>query len=146
MGRSFIHLSAADVRQLLRSAGLRCTSCRIAVIQQLAAASSPQSHAELADLLTPAGFDKSTIYRSLVELSDTGLVARLDLGDHVWRFELRKGKSGAGEDHPHFMCIDCGKVTCLPEASVKIATQKGKKPLLGDVTEILLKGHCENCQ
>jgi hypothetical protein len=38
-------------------------------------------------------------------------------------------------------------VTCLPEIEVKIVPASSKKPaLLGDVTEVFLKGHCTECK
>ena len=138
--------SLAAARDALRAAGLRCTSCRLAVFQLLAESRSPVSHNDAADRLAPGGFDKSTIYRSLVELSEVGIANRLELGDHTWRFEIRRPHADDA-DHPHFMCVDCGKVTCLPEFSVQIAPVKGKKrAALGDITEVLLKGHCADCQ
>ena len=145
-------LSVADARKLVREAGLRCTTCRVAILQHLAESTSPTTHAELAELLVPAGYDKSTIYRCLVELSEAGIISRLDLGDHVWRFEIRTGEKSNREDHPaaehpHFMCLDCGKVTCLPDVDVRISPAKGRKAgALGDVTEVLLKGHCAACR
>lgn len=140
-------LPLAAARQMIRDVGLRCTTCRIAVLQSLAEAETPLSHGDVADRLMPAGFDKSTIYRCLVELSDAGVISRLDLGDHVWRFELRQSHHEQGAEHPHFMCIDCGKLSCLTEFNVRITPTKGKRrAALGDITEVLLKGHCAACQ
>ena len=76
----------ATLQELLRGAGLRSTSARIAVLQCLRSAKSPLSHAELADELTPLGLDKATVFRNLSDLTDAGLVVRTELGDHVWRF------------------------------------------------------------
>jgi Fur family ferric uptake transcriptional regulator len=74
------------------------------------------------------------------------LFNRLDAGDHAWRFELRQGEEHATSEHPHFVCIDCGKVTCLPEVEIKITPPKGAKGSpVGDVTEVFLKGHCREC-
>ncbi len=140
-------LSVQQAREALRTARLRSTTSRVAVLQHLAAANKPLSHADVADVLVPAGYDKSTLYRCLVELADAGLVARLDAGDHAWRFEL-KGKGNDDEhglEHPHFVCVDCGTVTCLPDVDVKVSPPK-KSALFGQVTEIFLKGHCRECQ
>ena len=41
----------AEIRELIRNKALRSTNARITVIQKLKNASSPISHAELADLL-----------------------------------------------------------------------------------------------
>ncbi len=140
-------LSLAAARQMIRQVGLRCTTCRIAVLQALAEAETPLSHGDVADLLMPGGFDKSTIYRCLVELAEAGVIGRLELGDHVWRFELRQSHHEEGAEHPHFMCIDCGKVSCMTDFNVRITPAKGKKrSAVGDITEILLKGHCADCR
>lgn len=134
-----------DARAALRAAKLRSTTSRVAVLQHLSTAHQPLSHSEVAEVLVPTGFDKSTLYRCLVELADAGLLSRLDAGDHSWRFELRRSDHEGGE-HPHFVCTDCGTVTCLPDVEVKIAPAKGTKGSgLGDVTEIFLKGKCPEC-
>ena len=139
-------ITVQDARTALRAAGLRSTTSRVAVLQHVSTAGKPVSHADVAEVLVPQGFDKSTLYRCLVELADAGLLARLDAGDHAWRFELR-GEEHATGDHPHFVCVDCGTVTCLPDIEVKIAPSKGAKAAaLGDVTEVFLKGHCKECR
>ena len=139
-------MSVKDARAALRAAQLRSTTSRVAVLQHLSTAYKPLSHSEVAEVLVPAGFDKSTLYRCLVELADAGLLSRQDAGDHSWRFELRRGESHEGGEHPHFVCTDCGTVTCLPDVEVKIAPAKGVKHSgLGDVTEIFLKGKCPEC-
>ena len=139
-------MTVEQARQTLRTADLRSTTSRVAVLQHVAVAGKPVSHAEVADALVPQGFDKSTLYRCLVELADAGLLSRLDAGDHAWRFELRQGEEHASGEHPHFVCVDCGKVTCLPDIDVKISPAKGAQPAAwGDVTEVFLKGHCREC-
>jgi Fur family ferric uptake transcriptional regulator len=147
MSKVPLSMTVEQARQTLRAADLRSTTSRVAVLQHVAAAGKPVSHAEVADALVPQGFDKSTLYRCLVELADAGLLSRLDAGDHAWRFELRQGEEHASSEHPHFVCVDCGKVTCLPDIDVKISSTKGAKPAAwGDVTEVFLKGHCKECR
>jgi len=145
MPRAPAALSVQDARQAIRRAKLRSTTSRVAVLQHVAAAGKPVSHADVAEVLVPQGFDKSTVYRCLVELADAGLLARLDAGDHAWRFEPRDQQHASG-DHPHFVCVDCGTVTCLPDVEVKISAAKGHKAAVGDVTEVFLKGHCKDCR
>lgn len=136
----------AWARDILRRANLRATAARIAVLCHLADAGRPLSHGDIVDALHGFGFDQSTIYRSLQELGDAGLVSRLDLGDQVRRFELRDQVGGDSEDHPHFMCIDCGKVSCLDDFSIQLTPSRGpRRERLGRITEILLRGHCGDC-
>jgi Fur family ferric uptake transcriptional regulator len=147
MARASSQISVEQARETLRAAGLRSTTSRVAVLQHVAGSGKPVSHADVADVLVPQGFDKSTLYRCLVELADAGLLSRLDAGDHAWRFEVRSGEEHATGEHPHFVCVDCGKVSCLPDVEVRISPSKGvKSAALGDVTEIFLKGHCKECR
>lgn len=138
--------SPADLRTVIRAAGLRSTAARIAVLQALQRHTTPVTHADLADELVPLGFDKATVYRNLMDLTEANMVSRTELGDHVWRFELRReGRDHTGE-HPHFLCVDCGEVSCLDDVDVNIAPASGKKnSTIGKVTEVLLKGHCDRC-
>jgi Fur family ferric uptake transcriptional regulator len=75
-----------------------------------------------------------------MDLYEAGLLSRLDLGDHTWRYELHT----AGDDHPHFVCQTCGVVECLPEESVTLKTTRSAARV-GRVIEILLKGRCVAC-
>ena len=136
----------SEVRDVIRKAGLRSTTARIAVMQRLEAATNPLTHAEIANDLVPQGFDKATVYRNLIDLTEAHLVSRTELGDHVWRFELRRSNSQHDSEHPHFLCVDCGEVTCLSDVQVDITPSPGsQKSSIGELTEVLLKGHCGRC-
>lgn len=149
-------LEAARAR--LREMGLRCTAARMAVLDHVMTAAGPKTHAEVAESLADRGFDRATIYRNLTELTEAKILSRVELGDHVWRFELKRGHDHApGEDHPHFLCTSCGEVSCLDDVNVAITpkaalpkksdgrTPADKKPVIRSVNEVLLKGQCENC-
>lgn len=133
-----------EIREVLQKVGLRCTAARLAVMQRLRVATKPLSHAELADELIPLGFDKATVFRNLIDLTEVGLLSRSELGDHVWRFELLNQDHPHQGKHPHFVCVDCGSVTCLADVEFDAATKK-RAETIGEITEILLKGHCTNC-
>lgn len=134
-----------EVRSTLREAGLRATPCRVAVVQYLSAAVSPASHHETCQELESRGFDKSTIFRTLNDLAESGLARRMELGDHVWRYELSQGEnisSNASAIHPHLLCTDCGSITCLSHDEVQVSIVAA----IGDIREVLLKGHCRQCR
>lgn len=138
--------SIAELRALIRSTGLRSTGPRIAVLQRLQQAVTPMSHAEIAGALEPAGLDRATLYRNLIDLTDAGLLSRTDHGDHVWRFELRDNAHGQTEQHPHFTCIDCGEVECLPDTSIQIsAPYQSPRAIKKHHFEVQLTGRCDRC-
>lgn len=138
--------AAAELSRRLREAGLRRTGPRVAVLERLSEARQPLTHGELFAALEPLGFDQATIYRNLVDLTGAGLVARTDLGDHRWRFELRGDGVAHRRQHPHFVCTHCGKVSCLPDVKVQIRQLPGgKRALRASDLEVQLKGRCEHC-
>ena len=133
-------------KAILQQAGLRSTAARVGVLKHLADHGKPVSHGEVVDALSEFGFDQSTIYRVLQELADAGLLSKLDLGDQLRRFEYREAQSDHELQHPHFMCVDCGKVTCLEEFSFQLTPSRGpRREQLGEITEVLLRGHCAEC-
>lgn len=133
-------------KETLRSAGLRATAARIAVLRRLADAGMPQSHAEVVAALEDSGFDQSTLFRCLNELADAHLVARIDLGDQLRRFELAKPGGEGQAEHAHFMCVDCGKLACLDGFTFKVTPERGpRRKALGQITEVLLRGRCGAC-
>jgi Fur family ferric uptake transcriptional regulator len=140
-------VTVESARLALRAVGLRSTAARIAVLQRLADSTQPLSHQDVVDMLGAFGFDQSTVYRALQELADAGLLSRLDLGDQIRRFEYRSAAGDAEMEHPHFMCIDCGSIACLDDFSFQLTPSRGpRRAQLGEITEVLLKGHCGACQ
>jgi len=132
------------IRERIRGVGLRSTAARISVVQHLQSATSPLTHAEIAEQLVPQGFDKATVYRNLIDLTEAGIVSRAELGDHTWRFELRSEGDERDSEHPHFVCVSCGLVTCLGDVKIT-PTKKKEWADIADISEVLLKGHCKNC-
>lgn len=137
--------SVGDLQAILRSSGLRSTSPRVAVLRFLTELGTPVSHAELFEALASEGFDRATLYRNLVDLAESGLVVRTDLGDHVWRYELKRAGSHVAE-HPHFVCTDCGVVSCLPGVAVRItASDQAPKAVTSQRVAVQLTGRCNSC-
>ena len=146
MKKERIVRSIAELRALVRSTGLRSTGPRVAVLQRLQQAITPMSHAEIAEALEPAGLDRATLYRNLIDLTDVGLLSRTDHGDHVWRFELRNNAHGQTEQHPHFTCTDCGEVECLPDTSIEVsAPDRTPRAIRNHHFEVQLTGLCDRC-
>jgi Fur family ferric uptake transcriptional regulator len=139
--------SAQDARaDTIREAGLRVTQPRLAVLQVLEKQRGPLSHADLIEALDGEGFDRVTLYRNLNDLADAGIIARTEVGDHVWRFELRKRAEAHSGVHPHFTCTDCGSVSCLPGDAVQVTrSARVPKSVRAQTAEVSLRGVCDRC-
>ena len=151
---SFLVVPKADstpnldqLRMELRSHGLRATGARIAILRALREASGPVSHGDMSGLLEGRGWDRTTLYRNLVELAKAGLATRTDLGDHTWRFEAVQPKTGADAGlHPHFVCGSCGVIECLEGVSLTIERSGAFGRALKDrKLEIQVRGTCDRC-
>lgn len=131
-------------REKIRSAGLRATPARIATLRVLHGSESPLTHAEVSDELQGLEIDKATVFRNLTDLVSRNVIRRSALGDNVWRFEIIKESAHEPDSHPHFVCIDCGSVSCMEDVELK-RTSTSKSPLFERITEIVLRGHCNEC-
>jgi Fur family ferric uptake transcriptional regulator len=129
-------------RRSLRDAGLKVTASRVGVLELLQRVNKPITHAEVAEHLGDAGWDRATLYRNLIDLSDAGLLNRVSLGS-VWHFEAAT-KHGGG--HPHFVCVECGSVRCTPELRVRLPkTKSAPRALRRGEVELQLHGVCDRC-
>jgi Fur family ferric uptake transcriptional regulator len=95
-----------ELRDSLRSAGLRATDQRVAVL----AALESHPHADAAAVfaaVVPALPDTSlqAVYGILGALTDAGLVRRIEPAGSPARYELR-----VGDNHHHIVCSRCGAI------------------------------------
>ncbi len=137
--------SVEAIKQEIRDVGLRATPARISTLVLLRQSPSPLTHAFVAEHLAKNGIDKATAFRNLNDMADAGLIRRTEVGDHVWRFEAVRVGEVHENGHPHFLCIDCGTVSCLEDVKLTSSSQRESEKV-GKVTEILLRGHCKECQ
>lgn len=132
-----------ELRTAVRSHGLRATPSRLAVLEMLRGSGAPMSHGDVADRLAAQTWDRATIYRNLIDLSQAGLARRTDVGDHVWRFEaVSEDHDGV---HPHFVCTECGVVECLPEIELAIRRSKAPRAVRQRQVEVHVRGLCDAC-
>ena len=138
------HDDSESIKLAIRNVGLRATPARIATLKLLHNATFPLTHAEVAEELHELGVDKATVFRNLNDMATAGLLRKTELGDRVWRFEL-VNEDEHGSAHPHFVCVDCGVVSCMDDVKLTAGSLRISREF-GEITEILLRGHCNNCE
>lgn len=130
-------------KKKIRDLGLRVTAPRLAVLQVLSEAKRPLSHAEVvAELGEDATWDRATVYRNLIALAGVELVRVASHAGGITRFEL--AERGKGGKHPHFVCDDCGTITCLPEAEV-VPPKKPSWSRALKAAQMQFVGTCPSC-
>lgn len=153
-----MRLAADDalLKDLLRSAKLRVTGVRLAILRALRASPVALEATEVAAALHAAGddADRVTVYRTLNSLVDAGIAHRVDPGDRIFRFSMTDHGRCSGDrhqhEHPHMVCDTCGAVECIMDAEVVIQPRAGAEPPARQkfkVTQqdIMLHGTCDRC-
>lgn len=132
-----------DISEILSNAGLRVTQQRKTVLALLLKKGSPMSHGEIsAELMEP--LDKVTLYRILQTLKETAIVHQVQGLDGAWRFCAHDAESeGCPGNHPHFLCVLCGKMTCLPSQPLQwIEVPDG---IAVEGKQMVVYGRCVDC-
>ena len=136
--------SIQECKALLRKAGLKSTVTRIAVLQHLWLEDRPVSHSDLVQILEQVG-DQATIYRTLVSFVDKGIARVASNVTGIVRYEIIEEGEEAHTIHPHFVCQDCGVVTCLPTSTVITTIDPLWKERLQH-SKLQFLGTCAECE
>lgn len=138
------HEKLEQCQAMIRDAGLRATASRVAVLALLLSEEAALSHAEVSECLETASWGRATLYRNLVDMAEVGILRRVELGDHTWRFEVKDAEH-QGDEHPHFVCSECGTVECLPEVEFRTASRKVPQAIRAKNVEVQMRGICDEC-
>lgn len=132
-----------DAVKMMTDAGLRATKQRTVVLKLLIEKGSPLSHSEISSMLKEP-LDKVTLYRTLQTLQSVGIVHQVQGLDGVWRFCAHdKDAEGCPGDHPHFLCLHCGKMTCLTDQRLpRVEVPAGIKV---EGKQLVVYGCCAEC-
>lgn len=88
----------------------------------------------------------ATVYRTLELLSDLKVLDKINFGDGVSRYDLRK--EGAKHFHHHLVCMECGSVEEIEEDLLVEVEKTVEKDYDFKITDHRLTFHgiCKKCQ
>lgn len=100
-----------ELLDMVRNRGGRLTTCRRALIAELVATPSHVTADDLAERVQAAhpAIHRSTIYRSLGDLEELGVVEHVHLGHGRAVYHL------TDDAHQHLVCDTCGDVIEVPD-------------------------------
>lgn len=141
---------------VVRRTGHRRGGAREVLIQLFAQQECALTVQEIGEQLTarlesgaaerPVGI--ASIYRGVDVLQDLDLIARVDVGDGVARYERTSLEHSDQHHHHHFVCDKCGLLQPFDDEALEEAIE-GLEGRLGFVTkghEVTLRGICIGCQ
>ncbi len=139
---------ASRAEAALTAAGRRSGGARRALLlllgEQSCALTATEIEQELRARSTrPAS--RASVYRILDELERAGLVARVETGQGVVRYERSHDAEGA--HHHHLVCDTCGVVMPFADEALERAIDElsERVPLAVSEHEIVLHGACRDC-
>lgn len=88
----------------------------------------------------------ATVYRTLELLAELKVVDKINFGDGVARFDLRK--EGAKHFHHHMVCMECGAVDEIEEDLLEDVERRVEKEFNFKILDHRLTFHgiCHRCQ
>lgn len=128
--------------ELLHTAKLRQTEPRIAIVRTLLAAGAPLTQEQIAEHIGPSAPNKTTIYRTLVQLLEKNVVHEAYLEERSQYYELAH-HCGKHQCHPHFTCTQCQETCCLTGVSSPLVELP--KGFSMQRQQIRIEGVCDKC-
>lgn len=135
-----------DVIQILQKAGLSKTPQRIAILNILMNAVEPINISSLKHALkAQLKIDRVTLYRTLSLFKKHMIIREIATLNGVNYLELATSEHPV---HPHFICRNCAKLSCLAPLTFSQASpllKTGKDYSIENI-EINISGLCAGCQ
>jgi Fur family transcriptional regulator, stress-responsive regulator len=135
--------TTADIEQLLRSASLRVTRPRVAVLR----AAHAHPHSDTESIIGAARQDlgevsHQAVYDVLRVLTGAGLLRRIQPSGTVARYEAR-----VGDNHHHVVCRSCGAIADVDCATghAPCLTASDDSGFVIDEAEVTYWGTCPQC-
>ena len=121
---------------------IRKTKSVVALLSEFEKDSNAISVIELIKRLNTS-LNKTTIYRVLDKLEDDGVLHSF-LGKNGIKWYAKCSGCSKSRDvdvHPHFQCLDCGRVDCL-DINITIPELPMRDVI---ASQVLIQGRCDVC-
>ena len=126
--------------------GLRRGSARRLVVEALGEQDCCLTAQQIFDRLRSEGrrVGIATVYRVLDQLSERGLLQRVDVGAGTARYEAALP---TGEHHHHLVCDGCGKVEAFADDELEAVIHKVERRTGYSIAghDVVLRGACSEC-
>ena len=117
-----------DFVKEIHRCGLKATAGRVALLQHLYRASTPQCYE---DVKASLAIDKATFYRTMATFENAHIVSSFESFDKRRYYEFRRNP------HAHFICQICGDIECLERSNIILPGYT--------IDTIVVKGSCSHC-
>jgi len=129
---------------LFKEKNLKLTPQRYAIYKYLKSTKSHPSAEMIYDNLKAnyPTMSLATIYKTLKTLIELGVVIELNVGEDNFRYDANTSQ------HPHIICLSCGRVDDIENADFNFLNDEAKKytDYKIDTHQLYFYGICPECQ
>jgi Fur family ferric uptake transcriptional regulator len=147
MARTAQHQWAGHALERLHEAGYRTGGARSAVVELLSRQNCALSAQDIEERLRRGDrrVARASVYRALEQLAELRLVAKLEVGQGVARYEPLLPD---GDHHHHMVCDACGTVVPFADPELEKSIERLSRRVSFDVAEhdVVLHGACKDCR
>ena len=113
---------------------------------ELSRAHSPLSVAEIHQGLGDESCDISTVFRTITQFKEKGLVRELSLGESFFRYEIVDPKQKISHHHHHVRCRNCGEIKLIEKCDLSVFEKSISKLGYSNMEHFLeFTGVCSKC-
>ncbi len=134
-------VSTEELKSLLQQKGVKASVQRLSILRYVMENMDHPSVDKIYQRLLPQipTLSKTTVYNTLKQLTDKGLITALNIDDTEIKYDFIE------QPHAHFRCLSCGHIydVELDSAIYQTQTIDGHQVVS---TQINFKGICNNCK
>jgi len=134
--------SVDHICEQIRESGRRVTPQRRAIIQALL---EDRSHPTAEQIYTHVrgvmpDISPATVYNTLHELAEIGLLLELDVGLGERRYDVKT------TGHAHLVCMRCGRVEDVPyDCETLVSSPRESRGFQVVSCDVIFRGYCPDC-
>lgn len=113
------HMDDNKARELLSSNGLNRTKTKVEILVELSKSQTPLSVSEIHQQLG-GDCDISTVFRTVGQFKEKGLIKELNLGEDFFRYEVTSSDPHHHHHHHHVRCRSCGDIKLIEKCDISI--------------------------
>jgi Fur family transcriptional regulator, ferric uptake regulator len=115
-----IKITIQQAHDILLSHGLSRTEIKTNILILLAQSHTPQSANEIYNSIGKNKCNSSTIWRTLKQFHEKGIIRELNLGEDFFRYEFINQDKQDKHHHHHIRCRNCGDIKQLQHCDLSV--------------------------
>lgn len=128
-------------QEIIHAHHLSSGACREQIIEVFIQHPHALSEQEVKEKLGDQ-FDRTSIYRTFKTLLENKVLHQIVVEKGLVKYVMNQTEN-LQTPHAHFYCNDCGKVVCIEQVLPELSIEKQDFKVVS--TEMILKGHCADC-